>query len=133
MVIAIPSRCLADEAFRQSSGVIEKWVRMRIRVKADDVFRIKGLPPIELQARSCKYTGPNWLCCLTCSKYIHNANRSRSPDKGALRPPLPHVSHPPSSPPHASRPVRRSYPARRTPRNVLLSSVRLHINDLRDI
>ena len=36
MVIAIPSRCLADEAFRQSSGVIEKWVRMRIRVKSDD-------------------------------------------------------------------------------------------------
>jgi len=37
------------------------------------------------------------------------------------------VSHPPSSPPHASRPVARSRPSRRAPCNVLLSSARLQI------
>jgi len=51
MVIAIPSRCFADEAFRQSSGVIEKWVRMRIRVKADDGGHGSGRRPCPALAR----------------------------------------------------------------------------------
>jgi len=62
------------------------------------------------------------------------ATLSRTPDIGAIRPLLPQfVSRPPVSQPHASRPLARSHPSRRAPRNVLLSSVRLQMNALRDI
>ena len=59
MVIAIPSRCFADEAFRQSSGVIEKWVRVVIRVKADDLSFGGSLKqtPAEVVAERRKWQG----------------------------------------------------------------------------
>jgi len=120
MVITIPSRCPEDEASRQSSGVIEKMVRMRIRVKADDLVRRQMLQhKILFLINSVNMCGSKFLQPTTCrlAACVH-PRFNRCPWKGprpsrrdATRgasaplcrlPPRPSASHPTSVPEAAS-------------------------------